>query len=89
MVPEDSNLRDVVKLLNPLGEDTSIMRTTLIPNMMDVITTNISHNIDTASVFECGHVFTPTDMAGVEETRICLGNNRRNPPICIRKLRNI
>ena len=73
MVPEDSNLRDVVKLLNPLGEDTSIMRTTLIPNMMDVITTNISHNIDTASVFECGHVFTPTDMAGVEETRICLG----------------
>jgi len=73
MIPEDSNLRDVVKLINPLGEDTSIMRTTLIPNMMDVITTNISHNIDTASVFECGHVFTPKDMAGVEETRICLG----------------
>lgn len=72
-VPQDSKLRDVVKLINPLGEDTSIMRTTLIPNMLDVVYTNSSRNIDQLAIFECGHVFTPDDMAGVEETRICIG----------------
>ena len=72
-VPQDSKLRNVVKLINPLGEDTSIMRTTLIPNMLDVVYTNSSRNIDQLAIFECGHVFTPDDMAGVEETRICIG----------------
>ncbi len=72
-VPENSKLREVVKLINPLGEDTSIMRTTMIPNMMDVLYTNISRNIDEVAIFECGHIFTPEDMAGVEETRICIG----------------
>ncbi|WP_455105206.1 phenylalanine--tRNA ligase subunit beta [Peptostreptococcus sp.] len=72
-VPQDSKLRDVVKLINPLGEDTSIMRTSLIPNMLDVVYTNASRNIDQLAIFECGHVFTPDDMAGVEETRICIG----------------
>ena len=60
-------------MINPLGEDTSIMRTTLIPNMLDVVYTNSSRNIDQLAIFECGHVFTPDDMAGVEETRICIG----------------
>ena len=72
-VPENSKLRDVVKLINPLGEDTSIMRTTMIPNMMDVLYTNLSRNIEEVNIFELGHVFTPEDMAGVEETRLCVG----------------
>lgn len=72
-VPQDSKLRDVVKLINPLGEDTSIMRSTMIPNMLDVLYTNVSRNIEETGIFECGHVFTPEDMAGVEETRLCLG----------------
>lgn len=32
--------------MNPLGEETSVMRTTLIPNMLDVISTNISHKVE-------------------------------------------
>lgn len=72
-IPEDSKLRDLVKLINPLGEDTSIMRSTMIANMMDVLATNNSHNVEKAHIFECGHVFTPDDMAGVEETRLCVG----------------
>lgn len=72
-VTEDSKLRDVVKLLNPLGEETSIMRTTLVPNMLDVIYTNVSRNIDEVALFECGHIFTPEEMAGVEETKLCIG----------------
>ncbi|WAW15503.1 phenylalanine--tRNA ligase subunit beta [Peptostreptococcus equinus] len=72
-IPEDSKLRDVVKLINPLGEDTSIMRSTMLANMMDVLSTNNSHNVEKANIFECGHIFTPDDMAGVEETRLCLG----------------
>ncbi|WP_101773126.1 phenylalanine--tRNA ligase subunit beta [Peptostreptococcus faecalis] len=72
-VKEGSKLRDVVKLLNPLGEDTSIMRTTMIPNMLDVLSTNNSRNIEEAKLFELGHVFTPEEMAGTEETRLCIG----------------
>lgn len=72
-IPEESKLRDVVRLINPLGEDTSIMRTTLIPNMLDVLSTNISHNTESAKTFECGHIFTPDDMAGTEETKLCIG----------------
>lgn len=72
-VSQESKLREVVKLINPLGEDTSIMRTTMIPNMLDVLYTNTSRKVEKVSIFECGHVFTPEDMAGVEETRICIG----------------
>lgn len=71
--PQDSKLREYVKLLNPLGEDTSIMRTTLIPNMMNVLGTNISHYNEEAAMFECGHIFEPTNMAGEEKRRMCIG----------------
>ena len=38
-LPADDEKRNFVKIMNPLGEETSVMRTTLIPNMLDVIST--------------------------------------------------
>lgn len=72
-IPADSKLRDVVKLINPLGEDTSIMRSTLMANMIEVLNTNASHNVESGKVFEMGSVFAPDHMAGVEERRLCIG----------------
>jgi len=55
--PEDSNLRQAISLLNPLGEDHSIMRTTLIPNMLDVVRYNLSHKVNEVKLFEVGAVY--------------------------------
>ena len=53
----DSKDRDAIKLLNPLGEDNSIMRTSLTPNMMEALARNFSRNILAARAFELGNVF--------------------------------
>lgn len=55
--PEKGMLRDYVKLINPLGEDTSIMRTSLISNMLEVLARNSSRNIGKVKAFEIGNVF--------------------------------
>lgn len=40
---EDSALKEYIKILNPLGEDFSSMRTTLLPNLIEVIGKNINY----------------------------------------------
>ncbi|WP_324824644.1 phenylalanine--tRNA ligase subunit beta [Sinanaerobacter sp. ZZT-01] len=54
---DDAEGRKVIKLLNPLGEDTSVMRTTLIPNMLDVLARNYSRNNENVAAFEIGTIF--------------------------------
>ncbi|MGL5440604.1 MAG: phenylalanine--tRNA ligase subunit beta [Filifactoraceae bacterium] len=46
-----------LKLLNPLGEETSVMRTSLIPNMLDVVLTNVSRKNEEFYAFELGNTF--------------------------------
>lgn len=67
-LPQDDEKREFVKLLNPLGEETSVMRTTLIPNMLEVLATNVSHKVAKAYAFECGHVFKPQESGLPIET---------------------
>ncbi len=59
-VEKDSNLRDYISLRNPLGEDFSIMRTTQISNMLDVISKNINRGAKDLRLFELGHTFEKT-----------------------------
>ena len=56
-IPQDSPRRQFIRLINPLGEDTSVMRTMILPNALDVLTTNWSRNIPAAAVFELGNTF--------------------------------
>ena len=69
----DDEKRNFVKIMNPLGEETSVMRTTLIPNMLDFISTNISHKVEEVSAFECGNTFTPQEGLPVESKKYCVG----------------
>jgi len=48
---------DFVKLLNPLGEETSVMRTSLIPNMLEVISMNAARKNEFFAGFEFGNIF--------------------------------
>ncbi|MBR3301045.1 MAG: phenylalanine--tRNA ligase subunit beta, partial [Firmicutes bacterium] len=56
-IPEGDARRQFVKLINPLGEDTSVMRTMILPNALDVLATNYSRSIPEARVFELGNTF--------------------------------
>jgi len=76
-IPADSEARKTIRLLNPLGEDTSVMRTTLLPNMMEVLGRNYSRNIAKVKAFEIGNVFleNKSDPSGLpaESDHLCLG----------------
>ena len=58
-LPENSSLRNVVRIVNPLGEDTSVMRTSTIPSMLDVLSFNYNNRNDKACLFEISKEYLP------------------------------
>ncbi len=65
-----------VTLLNPLGEDTSVMRTTMIPSMAEIIVRNINNRTLSGRFFEIGRTYKPletVDMLPVEKDVLCVG----------------
>ncbi|MDO4548062.1 MAG: phenylalanine--tRNA ligase subunit beta [Clostridia bacterium] len=72
-----SRLDDVapIVLQNPLGEDTSVMRTTLIPSMLNTLSTNINRGNPEGRLFELSQVFIPAQANELpnEKTTVCLG----------------
>lgn len=74
--PEDSYLRNNIKIKNPLGEDFSIMRTTTIPSMMESLSRNYSRNIESTRLFEIGKIYLPKEREDVlpnEKNVLCVG----------------
>ncbi|KKC29440.1 phenylalanyl-tRNA synthetase subunit beta [Caldanaerobacter subterraneus subsp. pacificus DSM 12653] len=61
-VPKDSVLRKAVKIINPLGEEQSLMRTTLLPFMLNVAYTNYSRKVGEFRAFEISRVFLPKEL---------------------------
>ena len=59
LLPADDDKRNYIKLRNPLGEDYSVMRTTLIGNTMEVLARNYKYGVDSAKTFEIGNTFRP------------------------------
>lgn len=59
---KDDSLRKAIPLLNPLGEEQSIMRTTIIPNMLELIGRNYNRKIEDACFFEISKVYLGKDM---------------------------
>ncbi len=60
-LPSDSAFRNVVKIRNPLGEDTSIMRTTTLASMLKNLAYNYSHKNEDVKLFEISKVYIPTE----------------------------
>ena len=56
-LPEDSPLRKSMKIMNPLGEDTSIMRTTVMPSMLEILTRNYNYRNKEAHLYELGRTY--------------------------------
>ena len=68
-MPKDSSLRKSMKILNPLGEDTSIMRTTILPSMLEIIARNHSYRNKSARLYELGKIYLPREDGLADEPK--------------------
>ena len=65
--PADYAARKSFKILNPLGEDTSIMRTTVLPSMLEILTRNYNYRNKTAKLYEVGRIYLPGGEDGLAD----------------------
>jgi len=72
-LPADSTLRRTVTITNPLGEDTSVMRTTVLPSVCEVLARNYSYRNPEAYVFEMGNEYLPVDGEELPAEPVRLG----------------
>ncbi len=73
--PADDGRRQSFKILNPLGEDTSIMRTTTLPSMLEILARNFNFRNKDVKLYELGRVYYPGGERGlaVEKKVLTLG----------------
>ena len=58
-IPNGNALRNTIKISNPLTRDNSVMRTTLIPGLLEVVKWNISRQAERVKIFEMGKIYLP------------------------------
>ncbi len=71
-IADDSPLRNVVKISNPLGEDTSVMRTTTLGSMMETLARNYNRRNPEARLYEIGKIYIPTGEILPDEPEIIM-----------------
>ena len=62
---QDDPRRASFKILNPLGEDTSIMRTTVLPSMLEILTRNYNFRNQDVRLYEVGRIYLPGSGDGL------------------------
>ena len=60
-LPADSSLRNAMKIQNPLGEDTSIMRTIALPSMLEILGRNNAYHNKAAKLYEVAKIYLPVE----------------------------
>ena len=60
-LPADSALRNTLKIQNPLGEDTSIMRTIALPSMLDILSRNFAYHNKAVKLYELAKIYLPVE----------------------------
>ena len=60
-IPADSSLRNAMKIQNPLGEDTSIMRTIALPSMLDILSRNYAYHNKSVKLYEMAKIYLPVE----------------------------
>ncbi|MBS5344019.1 MAG: phenylalanine--tRNA ligase subunit beta [Clostridium sp.] len=74
-MPEQDCLRNSVTISNPLGEDTSIMRTTALPSMLDTLARNYNNRNGAVALFELASEYYPVEGQELpdEKTKLIAG----------------
>ena len=70
-LPEDESVRRSIVISNPLGEDTSIMRVTALPSMMEALALNNNMGNENVYLYEMGNIYIP---AAEEDDLPCESN---------------
>ena len=60
-IPADSKLRNAMRIQNPLGEDTSIMRTIALPSMLEILSRNAAYHNKAAKLYELAKIYLPVE----------------------------
>jgi len=60
-IPADSSLRNAMKIQNPLGEDTSIMRTIALPSMLEILGRNYAYHNKSVKLYELAKIYVPVE----------------------------
>ena len=60
-LPGDSPLRNALRIQNPLGEDTSIMRTIALPSMMEILSRNNAYHNKAVKLYELAKIYLPVE----------------------------
>ncbi|MDR1778590.1 MAG: phenylalanine--tRNA ligase subunit beta [Clostridiales Family XIII bacterium] len=71
-LPADSPLRAFIRIINPLGEENSVMRTTLLPGMLTVLAGNANKFNAEAAAFEIGNTFRRPAEGALSDERLLL-----------------
>ena len=71
-LPENSPLRKAFVIQNPLGEDTSVMRTTALPSLLDVLATNLAKRNMDVKLFELATVYLPIEGSELADEHMVL-----------------
>ena len=72
-IPEDAPERNVLRILNPISANLSIMRPLLAPSMLNIVTDNLKKGNNEGRIFELSNVYLPAKEGKMPEERLHLG----------------
>lgn len=73
LVSNDTFIKNEVKLVNPLINEYSSLRFSLLPNLIKTVQENLKHGTTTIEGFEYGHVFSYSKLQSVNEQEVVAG----------------
>src|SRR5206468_3371562 len=76
-IAESFSSTPVIELANPLSEEASLMRSSLVPGMLNMLGYNLKRGTENVRLCEIGDVYEAADASTVGRRRICLGATAR------------
>jgi phenylalanyl-tRNA synthetase beta chain len=74
----------VIELANPLSDEASVMRTSMVPGMLNMVAYNLNRGSDNVRLFEAGNVFQASGTTAEQLKRLCLGATGNAEPPSVR-----
>lgn len=62
LLPEDDARRTVIKIMNPISDEFSVMRTTMVPSLLATASYNLARQVESVKIFEVGKTFIPKQL---------------------------
>ncbi|MGE5404534.1 MAG: phenylalanine--tRNA ligase subunit beta, partial [Candidatus Saccharibacteria bacterium] len=80
LIPEGHEIRNTLAVANPFSEEQGVMRTTILPGLLETAVRNLSRRNEDLALFEIGHIFKPRTSGLPEEVLILAGLSMGSTP---------